>query len=286
MLDVGCGSGYLSACMGRMVGPKGCVIGIDHLQPLVSIAKSNVSKSDADLFGAQLILLHGDGFKGCPDGAPFDCIHVGAAAESIPTLLLEQLKPGGRMVIPVGSDSQYLYAVDLTLDGKFEQKRLMSVRYVPLVSSHGIVAVSDSQRRHSRAESSRTSEVNKDFTGKQETPLPLVRSMSTASKAQCYANEVALDASTPVTSCCEVPPSREFTFSQPAEQDPSEPNTARDAILDPPLFPSVKYAAIAVNETGAGHKASPSGRVASAKVRAVSPEARCSRCDRIAKICC
>jgi len=93
VLDIGCGSGYLSACMGRMVGPKGCVIGIDHLQPLVSIAKSNASKADADLFAAQLMILHGDGFKGCPDDAPFDCIHVGAAAESIPALLLEQLKP-------------------------------------------------------------------------------------------------------------------------------------------------------------------------------------------------
>jgi len=190
------------------------------------------------------------------------------------------------MVIPVGSDSQYLYTVDRTLDDKFEQKRLMSVRYVPLLSSHGIVAASNCPRRPSSAQSSRASEVNKDSAGKEEKPLPLVRSISTASKAQRYANEVALDASTPITSCCEVPPSREFTFSQPAEQNPSEPNTARDSILDPPLFPSVKYAAIAVSETATGQQAVSFGRAASAKVRAVSPEARCSRCDRIAKICC
>merc|ERR1712046_552145 len=80
-LDVGCGSGYLSACMSRMVGPHGLVLGVDHLVPLVELAISNIRKSDSDLLSGQLAILHGDGWKGCPDDAPFDCIHVGAAAE-------------------------------------------------------------------------------------------------------------------------------------------------------------------------------------------------------------
>merc|ERR1719326_1255043 len=52
-LDVGCGSGYLCACMARMVGPKGLVIGVDHLVPLVSLATDNVKKADADLLDDQ-----------------------------------------------------------------------------------------------------------------------------------------------------------------------------------------------------------------------------------------
>merc|ERR1712216_444113 len=60
-LDVGCGSGYLSACMARMVGPKGTVIGVDHLVPLVELATANTAKSDDDLLHGRLALLHGDG---------------------------------------------------------------------------------------------------------------------------------------------------------------------------------------------------------------------------------
>jgi len=135
ILDIGCGSGYLSACMARMVGPSGLVIGVDHLTPLVDLAITNIKKADADLLDAQLAILHGDGWKGCPDDAPFDCIHVGAAAESIPASLLEQLKPGGRMVIPVGQEAQHFYQIDRKLNGDYEKQRLMGVRYVPLVKT-------------------------------------------------------------------------------------------------------------------------------------------------------
>ena len=73
-------------------------------------------------------------FLGFPEAGPYNAIHVGAAAFGIPEELVEQLVPGGRMVIPLGPEfgSQWLEQVDKRLDGKLERKKLMGVRYVPL----------------------------------------------------------------------------------------------------------------------------------------------------------
>jgi len=136
VLDVGCGSGYLTACFARMVGKEGKVIGIDYIDPLVQMSMENVNKDDPTLLSDGIISLKvGDGWKGDPENAPFDCIHVGAAAESIPEALLSQLKKGGRMLIPVGTSEQHLLQVDKKEDGTVEQKPLMGVIYVPLVKS-------------------------------------------------------------------------------------------------------------------------------------------------------
>ena len=73
-------------------------------------------------------------FPGFPDAGPYDAIHVGAAAHMIPQDLLSQLKLGGRMVIPLGSETggQWLEQIDKRADGTIERKKLMGVRYVPL----------------------------------------------------------------------------------------------------------------------------------------------------------
>lgn len=75
-----------------------------------------------------------DGRKGWPEHAPYDAIHVGAAAVEIPPALIEQLKPGGRLVIPVGNVFQDLQVVDKNEDGSLSVRSETSVRYVPLTS--------------------------------------------------------------------------------------------------------------------------------------------------------
>jgi len=134
-LDVGSGSGYLTACMAHMVGSTGKVIGIDHIAELVEESVTNIRKGNADLMESGLLELHiGDGRQGYSSGAPFDAIHVGAAAPVLPPALINQLKPGGRIIIPVGPEggNQHLLQYDKHDDGTLTKKTLMGVIYVPL----------------------------------------------------------------------------------------------------------------------------------------------------------
>jgi len=134
VLDVGSGSGYLTACLARMVGKEGKVIGIDVIEPLVKWSKDNVRNDDPQLLDTGCIELKvGDGWKGDSSNAPYDVIHVGAAAATIPSSLLEQLKRGGRMIIPVGTYDQNLMQVDKRQDGTVSEKMITAVRFVPLV---------------------------------------------------------------------------------------------------------------------------------------------------------
>jgi len=78
--------------------------------------------------------LHADGRLGWPELAPYDAIHVGAAAPEVPQALIEQLKPGGRLVIPVGTFIQELKVIDKKDDGSITIRDELPVRYVPLTS--------------------------------------------------------------------------------------------------------------------------------------------------------
>lgn len=152
ILDVGSGSGYLSVVFARLISedgagkdrgeagtkihpPKGRVIGIDHITELVETSLSNVKKDSSAkrlLESGILKLVTGDGWKGMPTEAPFDVIHVGAAAANIPTALIDQLKNGGRMIIPVGPEGmeQKLAVVDKKADGSVVREDVMGVVYV------------------------------------------------------------------------------------------------------------------------------------------------------------
>ncbi|OTF80166.1 protein-L-isoaspartate(D-aspartate) O-methyltransferase-like, partial [Euroglyphus maynei] len=101
VLDVGSGSGYLTACMAIMVGSQGKVIGIEHIPELAAKSLENIKKGNADLLSSKRVIIKvGDGRKGSAEHAPFNAIHVGAAAPVLPQDLVDQLKPGGRLIIP------------------------------------------------------------------------------------------------------------------------------------------------------------------------------------------
>ncbi|KAK1289857.1 Protein-L-isoaspartate O-methyltransferase [Acorus calamus] len=136
VLDVGSGTGYLTACFAMMVGPQGRAVGVEHIPELVASSIENLKKSAAaPLLKEGSLSVHvADGRLGWSELAPYDAIHVGAAAPEIPQPLIEQLKPGGRMVIPVGNIFQDLQVVNKKADGSISVRSETSVRYVPLTS--------------------------------------------------------------------------------------------------------------------------------------------------------
>ncbi|KAF1956555.1 protein-L-isoaspartate O-methyltransferase [Byssothecium circinans] len=139
VLDIGSGSGYLTAVLANLVGPSGSVIGIDHIQPLVTLAIENMKKSEEGrrmLESGQVKFVKGDGRKGYPEGAPYDAIHVGAAAAEHHEVLEGQLKAPGRMFVPVEEGyMQHIYVVDKDEKGEITKKKLYGVQYVPLTDA-------------------------------------------------------------------------------------------------------------------------------------------------------
>ena len=128
-----------------MMEDKGTVVGIEHIGELYKKGIENISKSHSDLIKeGKIILKEGDGRKGFSEYAPYNCIHVGAAAESVPKDLVDQLAPGGRMMIPVGKYYQYIYLIDKDANGNITKDAVSSVRFVPLTDKEKQLANSDS----------------------------------------------------------------------------------------------------------------------------------------------
>jgi len=128
VLEIGTGSGYQAAVLAEIVRK---VYSIEILEPLAALARENLAR----LGYTNIEIRVGDGYQGWPEQAPFDAIVVTAAAPQVPPALVAQLKPGGRLVIPVaaGGDEQELLLVTKTADGAIRRKSLLPVRFVPLV---------------------------------------------------------------------------------------------------------------------------------------------------------
>src|SRR5256885_8119398 len=130
VLEVGTGSGYALAVLAEMLPVNADVRGIEIIPELAERAQRTL----AELGYKNVRVRQGDGALGWPEAAPFDAILVSAAPRRVPPALLEQLSPGGRLVLPVGpsSDRQELQLWRRLPNGEFERRTLMQVRFVPL----------------------------------------------------------------------------------------------------------------------------------------------------------
>jgi protein-L-isoaspartate(D-aspartate) O-methyltransferase len=132
ILEIGAGSGYAAAVLSLIAGE---VYTVERIGQLAEKAASVL----ADLEYSNVHILHGDGTLGWPEHAPFDAIIVAAGGPSVPPSLKEQLKIGGRLVIPVGTDkrAQELVRVTRVSDTEYRTEDIADVRFVPLVGQEG-----------------------------------------------------------------------------------------------------------------------------------------------------
>lgn len=125
-LEIGTGCGYQTAILAKLVKE---LYTVERIQPLMDRARRTLR----DLRFFNIIFKHADGHFGYPEGGPYHAILSAAASTHVPQALKDQLAPGGRLVLPVGTHDQFLYVVDRTEDG-FVETRHEAVRFVPLVS--------------------------------------------------------------------------------------------------------------------------------------------------------
>ncbi len=133
VLDVGGGCGYQAAVMAKLVGSQGHVYSVERIPELVSQAEKNLKAASI----TNVTMIQGDGSLGLPEHAPYDRINVAATAPSVPEPLKQQLKPGGKMVIPVGTGFQDLVMVTRKDGDGFIIEQQLPVAFVPLIGKYG-----------------------------------------------------------------------------------------------------------------------------------------------------
>ena len=142
VLEIGAGSGWHAATIAELVAPSGAprseyghVYTVEIVQELADFARKNIMKAG---YGDRVTIVSGDGSLGFPEKAPYDRILVTAAAPDIPKPLIDQLKSGGIMLIPVGSPSLFQNLIKITkTNGKTKEENLGGVAFVPLTGKHG-----------------------------------------------------------------------------------------------------------------------------------------------------
>ena len=143
VLEIGAGSGWHAATIAELIAPNtaprsewGHVYTLEIVQSLADSARKNIMNNG---YGDRITIISADGSTGYPDKAPFDRILVTAAAPSVPPPLVEQLKQGGTMLIPVGNISLFQSLLKITkgTNGKTRQENLGGVAFVPLTGRYG-----------------------------------------------------------------------------------------------------------------------------------------------------
>jgi protein-L-isoaspartate(D-aspartate) O-methyltransferase len=143
VLEVGAGCGWHAATIAEIIAPAeasrsewGHVYTVEIIQGLAEFARKNVMKAG---YGDRVTITCADGSMGYSEKAPYDRVLVTAAAPDIPKPLIEQLKPNGIMLIPVGSASlfQSLMKITKEADGKIKEENLGGVAFVPLTGRYG-----------------------------------------------------------------------------------------------------------------------------------------------------
>lgn len=137
ILDVGAGSGWTTALLAQVVGDAGKIYGLERIRELADFAVGNLGKYNFIKKGIVQIFCT-DGYKGLPEFAPFDRILVSAAAEELPAELLQQLKVGGRLVLPIGQAgrTQAVAVIEKQADGKFKKIEYPGFIFVPLIKDN------------------------------------------------------------------------------------------------------------------------------------------------------
>jgi protein-L-isoaspartate(D-aspartate) O-methyltransferase len=128
LLEVGTGCGYAAAVAAQLVDQ---VYSMEIVAPLARDAEARLAKLGYE----NVQVRHGDGSLGWPEAAPFDIIVAAAAPEKVPACLLEQLAPGGRMVIPVGEWRQRMWLITKDARGKITRTKGLAVTFVPMTGA-------------------------------------------------------------------------------------------------------------------------------------------------------
>ncbi len=130
VLDIGYGSGWQSALLAELTGPKGLVIAIERVPELCRFGEKNVAKYNFK----NIKFICDDGTRGYKKESPYDKIVVAAAAEiGIPDIFLQQLKIGGRLVIPVGKYEQDMVVVEKVSEFDYRETKIPGFQFVPLI---------------------------------------------------------------------------------------------------------------------------------------------------------
>ena len=134
ILEIGSGSGWQAALIGKLVGPKGFVWTIERIKSLAETAKRNLKNANVE--NVKVVL--GDGTLGLKKHAPYDRIIVTAAAPDVPEPLVEQLKIKGKIVIPIGDFyTQEMFVIEKIRKGVIDRKPIGYFKFVPLIGKHG-----------------------------------------------------------------------------------------------------------------------------------------------------